>query len=80
MLITSSALIGILTYVLSEIKQRRAFLEAKQSLEVKTMIEEQSAEQVNFVFTFFAKILFKCFSLNRFRKDYCYQFSQNMSL
>lgn len=39
-------MIGLLCYFLGEAKQRRAFLEAKQSLEVKMVIEEQSAEQV----------------------------------
>lgn len=34
--------------MLGEGKQRRAFVEAKQSLEVKTLIEEQSTEQVKF--------------------------------
>lgn len=39
-------MIGILCYFLGEAKHRRAFSEAKQSLEVKMLIEEQSAEQV----------------------------------
>lgn len=42
----TAAAIGLLCYFLGETKQRRAFLEAKQSLEVKMVIEEQSAEQV----------------------------------
>lgn len=42
----TAAAIGLLFYFLGETKQRRAFLEAKQSLEVKMVIEEQSAEQV----------------------------------
>jgi adenylate cyclase 3 len=46
LLILTAALIGLLCYVLGEGKQRRAFVEAKQSLEVKTLIEEQSTEQV----------------------------------
>ncbi len=46
-LILTAALIGILCYILGEGKHRRAFVEAKQSLEVKTLIEEQSAEQVS---------------------------------
>lgn len=46
MLELSAAGIGLLCYYLGEAKQRRAFLEAKQSLEVKMLIEEQSAEQV----------------------------------
>lgn len=46
-LILTAAVIGLLCYFLGEAKQRRAFLEAKQSLEVKMLIEEQSAEQVS---------------------------------
>lgn len=46
-LILTAATIGLLCYFLGEAKQRRAFLEAKQSLEVKMLIEEQSAEQVS---------------------------------
>ncbi|CAO1336896.1 unnamed protein product [Diamesa serratosioi] len=45
LLILTAALIGLLLYILGEAKHRRAFVEAKQSLEVKTLIEEQSAEQ-----------------------------------
>lgn len=45
-LLSTAAVIGLLCYFLGEAKQRRAFLEAKQSLEVKMVIEEQSAEQV----------------------------------
>lgn len=45
-LMGTAAAIGLLCYFLGETKQRRAFLEAKQSLEVKMVIEEQSAEQV----------------------------------
>ncbi|XP_039952150.1 adenylate cyclase type 3 isoform X2 [Bactrocera neohumeralis] len=44
-MIFTAALIGVLCYFMSEAKQRRAFLEAKKSLEVKMVIEEQSAEQ-----------------------------------
>lgn len=39
--------IGLICSYLNEGKQRRAFLEAKQSLEMKMVIEEQSAEQVS---------------------------------
>lgn len=46
----TAAVIGLLCYFLGEAKQRRAFLEAKQSLEVKMVIEEQSTEQVNKMF------------------------------
>lgn len=45
LLILTAALIGFLCYILGEGQQRRAFVEAKQSLEVKTLIEEQSQEQ-----------------------------------
>lgn len=45
-LMGTAAAIGLLCYFLGETKQRRAFLEAKKSLEVKMVIEEQSAEQV----------------------------------
>lgn len=45
----TAAAIGLLFYFLGETKQRRAFLEAKQSLEVKMVIEEQSAEQVRII-------------------------------
>lgn len=47
----TAAVIGLLCYFLGEAKQRRAFLEAKQSLEVKMVIEEQSAEQVHKMFS-----------------------------
>uniref|UniRef100_A0A1B0GLG2 Adenylate cyclase type 3 n=1 Tax=Lutzomyia longipalpis TaxID=7200 RepID=A0A1B0GLG2_LUTLO len=43
--IVGATLVGLLCYHLGEIKQRRAFLEAKKSLEVKMLIEEESAEQ-----------------------------------
>lgn len=46
LLMGTAAAIGLLCYYLGEAKQRRAFLEAKKSLEVKMVIEEQSAEQV----------------------------------
>lgn len=49
-LMATAAAIGLLFYFLGETKQRRAFLEAKQSLEVKMVIEEQSAEQVRNIF------------------------------
>ncbi|XP_059613778.1 adenylate cyclase type 3 [Phlebotomus argentipes] len=44
-LIVGATLVGLLCYHLGEIKQRRAFLEAKKSLEVKMLIEEEAAEQ-----------------------------------
>ncbi|XP_062548182.1 adenylate cyclase type 3 [Armigeres subalbatus] len=45
LLLGAATVIGLLNYFLAEAKQRRAFLEAKQGLEVKMLIEEQSAEQ-----------------------------------
>uniref|UniRef100_A0A182TIB9 Adenylate cyclase N-terminal domain-containing protein n=1 Tax=Anopheles melas TaxID=34690 RepID=A0A182TIB9_9DIPT len=45
LLLVAATLVGLLCYFLAEAKQRRAFLEAKQGLEVKMLIEEQSAEQ-----------------------------------
>ncbi|XP_055387228.1 adenylate cyclase type 3 [Condylostylus longicornis] len=43
--ILSSTSIGLLAFLVGERKQKRAFLEAKKSLEVKMIIEEQSEEQ-----------------------------------
>ncbi|XP_058824460.1 adenylate cyclase type 3 [Topomyia yanbarensis] len=45
LLLIAATAIGLLVYFLAEAKQRRAFLEAKQGLKVKMLIEEQSAEQ-----------------------------------
>lgn len=53
MLLATAAMVGLMCYFLGEAKHRRAFLEAKQSLEVKMVIEEQSAEQVKYFITFF---------------------------
>lgn len=53
----TAAAIGLLCYYLGEAKHRRAFLEAKKSLEVKMVIEEQSDEQVNW--KLFQKVKFK---------------------
>ncbi|XP_067620996.1 adenylate cyclase type 3 isoform X2 [Eurosta solidaginis] len=44
-LVATAAAIGLIYYFMCEAKQKRAFLEAKKSLEVKMIIEEQSAEQ-----------------------------------
>lgn len=46
LLLTANAL-GLTSYFVDEKQQRRAFLETRQSLEVKLVIEEQSAEQVS---------------------------------
>lgn len=46
LLLITGALLGWMHFILSEGKHLRAFREAKKSLEVKMVIEEQSAEQV----------------------------------
>ncbi|KAL0274464.1 UNVERIFIED_CONTAM: hypothetical protein PYX00_006878 [Menopon gallinae] len=44
-LLLAANILGITTYFLSDKQQRQAFLETRQSLEMKMLIEEQSAEQ-----------------------------------
>lgn len=44
-LVATGIVIGLLYYAMGEAKHKRVFLEAKKSLEVKMIIEEQSAEQ-----------------------------------
>ncbi|KAF4526184.1 hypothetical protein B566_EDAN001867 [Ephemera danica] len=44
-LLLATNVLGLTSYFLSDKQQRRAFLETRQSLEVKLLIEEQSAEQ-----------------------------------
>uniref|UniRef100_A0A1I8MJ11 Adenylate cyclase type 3 n=1 Tax=Musca domestica TaxID=7370 RepID=A0A1I8MJ11_MUSDO len=44
-LVSSALIIGLIYYDMNAAKQKRAFLEAKKSLEVKMIIEEESAEQ-----------------------------------
>ncbi|XP_060518105.1 adenylate cyclase type 3 [Cylas formicarius] len=44
-LLITSNILGLTSYLLEDKQQRRAFLETRQSLEVKLVIEEQSAEQ-----------------------------------
>jgi adenylate cyclase 3 len=46
LLLVATNFIGLTSYFLSDKQQRRAFLETRQSLEVKLLIEEQTAEQV----------------------------------
>lgn len=38
--------VGIMSYYMADRKHRKAFLEARQSLEVKLNLEEQSQQQV----------------------------------
>jgi len=39
-------LMGLVSFYLSDKKQRRAFIDTRQSLEMKLVIEEQAKEQV----------------------------------
>ena len=39
-------IVGIMSYYMADRKHRKAFLEARQSLEVKMNLEEQSQQQV----------------------------------
>ncbi|XP_061609501.1 adenylate cyclase type 3-like [Phyllopteryx taeniolatus] len=45
MLYLCAAVLGVMSYYMSDRKYRTAFLEARQSLEVKLTLEEQSAQQ-----------------------------------
>ncbi|XP_037100951.1 adenylate cyclase type 3-like isoform X2 [Syngnathus acus] len=45
MLYLCAAAVGVMSYFMSDSKYRMAFLEARQSLEVKITLEEQSAQQ-----------------------------------
>lgn len=38
--------VGVMSYYMADRKHRKAFLEARQSLEVKLNLEEQSQQQV----------------------------------
>jgi hypothetical protein len=46
LLLLTANLLGLTSCYLADNQQRRAFLETRQSLEMKLIIEEQSAEQV----------------------------------
>ncbi|CAH0556773.1 unnamed protein product [Brassicogethes aeneus] len=46
-LLLTSNILGLTSYLVEDKQQRRAFLETRQSLEVKLVIEEQSTEQEN---------------------------------
>lgn len=45
--------VGIMSYYMADRKHRKAFLEARQSLEVKLNLEEQSQQQVQKSFMYF---------------------------
>lgn len=46
-LIIITNILGMLEFYLSDKKQRRAFIDTRQSLEMKLVIEEQAKEQVH---------------------------------
>ena len=47
MLYLCAATVGVMSYYMLDSKYRTAFLEARQSLEVKLTLEEQSTQQAN---------------------------------
>ncbi len=47
MLYLCAAMVGVMSYYMADRKYRTAFLEARQSLEVKLTLEEQSTQQVS---------------------------------
>lgn len=47
MLYLCAAIVGVMSYFMADRKYRTAFLEARQSLEVKLTLEEQSTQQVS---------------------------------
>lgn len=47
MLYLCAAMVGVMSYYMEDRKYRTAFLEARQSLEVKLTLEEQSTQQVS---------------------------------
>lgn len=51
MLYLCSASVGVLSYYMADRKYRTAFLEARQSLQVKVTLEEESTQQVNVAHT-----------------------------
>lgn len=63
LLMITAASIGLLCYFMGESKHKRAFLEAKQSLEVKMVIEEQSAEQVRDIYFKFYLFVIQNYSI-----------------
>lgn len=46
MLLFGSIGLGLVAYLVADIRQRRAFLDTRQSFEMRLMIEEQAREQV----------------------------------
>jgi hypothetical protein len=46
-LLIMTNLMGLVSFYLSDKKQRRAFIDTRQSLEMKLVIEEQAREQVS---------------------------------
>ena len=57
--------VGVMSYYMADRKHRKAFLEARQSLEVKLNLEEQSQQQVGICYVFYTcrptlLLLFQC--------------------
>nr|XP_051699164.1 adenylate cyclase type 3 isoform X2 [Oryctolagus cuniculus] len=48
-------IVGVMSYYMADRKQRKAFLEARQSLEVKMNLEEQSQQQENLMLSILPK-------------------------
>lgn len=53
MLYLCAVMVGVMSYYMADRKYRTAFLEARQSLEVKLTLEEQSTQQVSLCYTLF---------------------------
>lgn len=51
-LLFTTNLLGLTLYLVDDKQQRRAFLETRQSLQMKLVIEEQSTEQVTTIILF----------------------------
>ncbi|XP_060908204.1 adenylate cyclase type 3-like [Labrus mixtus] len=55
MLYLGSAIVGVMSYYMADRKYRTAFLEARQSLEVKLTLEEQSTQQEDLLLSILPK-------------------------
>lgn len=62
MLFLCSAMVGVMSYYMADRKYRTAFLEARQSLEVKLTLEEQSTQQVTGAHTHVYTLSHVCFA------------------
>nr|CAD7400967.1 unnamed protein product [Timema cristinae] len=73
LLLLTANLLGLTSYYLADKQQRRAFLETRQSLEMKLVIEEQSAEQFSHFKKRFAIYNFGNTALNSPCTDHSFQ-------